>query len=148
MTFISDRIYRDILKNIPIPCVDVIIETNTSFLMIKRLTEPAKNQWWLPGGRVLKNELLVEAAKRKAFEETGIDCRVVRLVHTEETIFETGPWGIPVHSINACFCLKVHNPSEDVAVKLDRYSSEFKWCWSIKRSWNPYVKRCLRAAGW
>jgi colanic acid biosynthesis protein WcaH len=37
--------------------------------MYSRNDPPARGQWWLPGGRVLKGEMMRDAALRKAREE-------------------------------------------------------------------------------
>ena len=60
--------YKKILEYIPICCVDVVICHFNKILFVKRNTEPAKNEWWFPGGRVYKNEMLEETAIRKAYE--------------------------------------------------------------------------------
>ncbi|NHM01991.1 NUDIX domain-containing protein [Flavobacterium difficile] len=55
--------------------VDVlVINTDTNeILLIKRLNEPYKNCWALPGGFVDENEDLEQAARRELFEETNIE---------------------------------------------------------------------------
>lgn len=42
-------------------------------LLIKRLNNPYKNHWALPGGFVDENENLIDAAKRELKEETNIN---------------------------------------------------------------------------
>lgn len=127
----------------PIACVDIVIYFNNSILLVKRDDEPAKGEWWIPGGRVIKGEMLKETAYRKALEETGIDCVVGPIMHTDETVFDTGPSGIPVHSINTCFflCPKDAHPH----VGLDSHSTEFKWISEMDESLHPYVKDCIRS---
>lgn len=55
--------------------VDVVIFTvignDLKVLLIKRLLEP-KGMWAIPGGFVLKEEDLDDAAERELFEETGV----------------------------------------------------------------------------
>lgn len=55
--------------------VDVlVINKNTDeILLIKRLNEPFKNHWALPGGFVDENEDLEQAARRELYEETNIE---------------------------------------------------------------------------
>ena len=69
MTFIPWSLYEQILDNMPIACVDVAILHDGKVLLVKRLDEPAKGQYWLPGGRVLKGEMLRDAAIRKTRDE-------------------------------------------------------------------------------
>lgn len=54
--------------------VDVLVINNLTheILLIKRLNEPFKNCWALPGGFVDENEDLEQAARRELFEETNI----------------------------------------------------------------------------
>ena len=66
---IPQNIYNTIITNMPIACVDVVIFHNNSVLMVKRKDEPAKGEWWIPGGRVVKGEMLKETAYRKAVED-------------------------------------------------------------------------------
>ena len=50
--------YKAILANIPIVCVDLIIINDGKFLLLKRDNEPAKGEFWFPGGRILKLETI------------------------------------------------------------------------------------------
>ena len=95
------KLYKQIIGNVPIACVDVAIVAKGSVLLVRRKDHPAKGQWWLPGGRVLKGEMMKIAAARKARDEVGIECHVGPIVHTAETIFPDGPGGVSIHSINS-----------------------------------------------
>lgn len=53
--------------------VDIVLLKSNSILLIKRLKEPYKDCWALPGGFVEENEDLEEAAKRELLEETSIE---------------------------------------------------------------------------
>lgn len=77
MTNIPEQMYKDILEIMPICCVDLVITYHNKYLLLKRVKEPAKGEWWLPGGRIWKNEEIKCAALRKAREETGLDCEFV-----------------------------------------------------------------------
>ena len=111
----------------------------------QRKDAPALGQWWLPGGRVLKGEMMKDAAIRKAREEVGIECHVASIIHTAETIFPDGPDGIPVHSINSCFFL--YPTSAEFQVRLDLHQSDYQWVDHIPAGLHEYVERCLLGAG-
>lgn len=140
------NLYKKILTSVPIICVDVIISNKNNFLMVFRNTEPAKNQWWLPGGRVFKFETLEQAALRKAREETGLECRINNQVLTDNTIFSTGPNNIPVHSVNVCYSL--YPLSKQPKVALDSYSDNYKWFKGVNPKWHPYIIKCLIMKGY
>ncbi len=142
---IPDNLYYPIISFLPIACVDVAIIAHGSVLLVKRNDSPAKGEWWLPGGRVFKGELMKETAKRKALEEVGIECHVGPIIHTAETIFPDGPNGIPVHSINSCFML--YPVDSDFEVRLDSHHDLHVWTSHIQNSFHPYVRQCLLGAG-
>jgi colanic acid biosynthesis protein WcaH len=73
MNYIHDVLYRQILSCIPIACVDIAIVNDGEILLVKRNDKPAQGQWWLPGGRVRKGEVMRDTAKRKALGEVGLD---------------------------------------------------------------------------
>lgn len=143
--FIPDKLYFQILENLPIACIDIAIVAQGAVLLVKRKDAPAKGQWWVPGGRVLKGEMMREAAARKAREEVGIRCQVGPIIHTAETIFPDGPNNIPVHSINSCFFL--YPTQSSFRPELDDHHADFKWVNTIPDGLHPYVERCLMGAG-
>jgi 8-oxo-dGTP diphosphatase len=64
----------------PVPTVDVIIETGNGIVLIRRRNPPPG--WALPGGFVDYGETLEEAARREAFEETGLRVNLLRQLHS------------------------------------------------------------------
>lgn len=52
--------------------VDVIVVHDNEVLLIKRLNDPFKDSWALPGGYVDEGEDIIEAAARELSEETNI----------------------------------------------------------------------------
>ncbi len=64
----------------PFVTVDVIIEIDGGIVLIERNNPPYG--WALPGGFVDYGETLEEAAKREALEETGLDVRLIKQMHT------------------------------------------------------------------
>lgn len=142
---IEDSLYKQILACIPIACVDVAIMSKGSVLLVMRGDMPARGQWWLPGGRVLKGETMKQTAVRKARLEVGLDCFVGPLVHTAETIFPDGPHGESVHSINSCFMLFPKRPNDQPY--LDGHHVSYKWSSIIEDDMAEYVKACLLKCG-
>lgn len=64
----------------PALTVDTIIINDESIVLIKRLNNPYKNHWAIPGGFVEYGEKVETAAVREAKEETGLDIELTKLV--------------------------------------------------------------------
>jgi len=70
----------EVYKN-PLPTVDIIIEIESKgIVLIKRKNPPCG--WALPGGFVDYGESLEEAAIREAKEETDLDVKLDKQLHT------------------------------------------------------------------
>ena len=115
--FIPDNDYKKILSTMPILCVDLIIFFDGKCLLLKRKIEPAKGQYWFPGGRVYKMETIKEAALRKAKEEVNLDCRFQKIVSIEESMFErVGKMATDIHTVNIC-CKLVADSITEIALE-------------------------------
>ena len=65
----------------PVPTVDIIIEYgNQGLVLIERAQAPWG--WALPGGFVDYGESLEDAARREAWEETGLEVTLLGQLHT------------------------------------------------------------------
>jgi 8-oxo-dGTP diphosphatase len=61
--------------------VDAIIITDDGrIVLVKRVFDPYKDHWALPGGVVEYGERVEDAVIREAKEETGLDIRIERLI--------------------------------------------------------------------
>lgn len=66
--------FVEVVKNAPLVSIDLIVENNHNQVLLGlRKNEPAKNYWFVPGGRILKNERIVEAFERIVKNELEIN---------------------------------------------------------------------------
>jgi len=145
MSLIPHDEYSKILQCLPIVCVDVLMIYEGKCLLLLRKKEPAKDTYWFPGGRIHKNETIVNAALRKAKEETNLDCFFERIISVEESIFEKKEsMAMDLHTINIC-CLIFVKDSKNI--KLDDLHMEYKWTEKIDPSYHPAVKNPLLKLG-
>jgi len=71
--WLSAKVWNNVLKAMPIPCVDIICERpDYSILYGWRLITPYSRRWALIGGRIVKGESLLQCASRIA-GEYGLD---------------------------------------------------------------------------
>jgi 8-oxo-dGTP diphosphatase len=79
--FIPKNLYKKIFTYIPRFCVDIVIkDKKRGVLLVKRNIEPYKGYWHLPGGLIRYGERIENAAKRKAFEETGLIIKIKKFI--------------------------------------------------------------------
>ena len=125
-SWIPDDLYRQIINVMPIPCVDLIARDGKDrILMLKRKNEPAKGQWWLPGGRVYIGETRIEAAKRKLVEECGLDAICLEEMGTFDIIYpDKVGQACTSHGISTVFVAVV---SSDTINNHNRYGADIKW---------------------
>lgn len=62
----------------------VIVESEQRVLLVHCVKPGRFDFWVVPGGGVKGAETLIEAARREAFEETGLEVQPERLVYIEE----------------------------------------------------------------
>lgn len=84
---IPDEEWETVVRNVPIVSVDLVVSSADGIVLGKRTNEPAKGEWFVPGGRVHKHERLVDAARRVANEELGVDVEVVEALGAYEHLY-------------------------------------------------------------
>lgn len=86
---ISPDEWRIIVSNVPLVSVDLVVRHAGGIVLGKRINPPAKGEWFVPGGTVLKNESLTDAVHRVAKEELGTGVRVDRSLGVYEHFYDT-----------------------------------------------------------
>lgn len=64
-------IWEDIVEHSPLVSVDLVVEHDDGVVLGRRENEPARGEWFIPGGVVKKSESLTKAVDRVAHEEIG-----------------------------------------------------------------------------
>jgi len=119
--FIDRDLYLKIREVMPTTCVDLVVTNpNGEYLLVHRKEEPAKGMWWIPGGRIHKNESWIAAAHRKSLEELGVDLKLVGFTSLEESIFHD----VGYHTIN----ITVHMKYDGLhPLTIDSNHNDYRW---------------------
>jgi colanic acid biosynthesis protein WcaH len=71
---LSSTDFKIIVKSTPLVSIDLIVrDSQRNVLLGKRTNRPAQGFWFVPGGRLLKDEHFELAFKRLIKEELGLD---------------------------------------------------------------------------
>jgi colanic acid biosynthesis protein WcaH len=121
---IPEDIYSHIVCLMPIPCVDIIVEDERGrVLLIKRADEPAKGQWWFPGGRIHYLETRTQAVVRKLREECELEPASFTELGTYDVILDMPDGAASRHGITTLYHVTVKNQE----FILNEWSLEADW---------------------
>jgi colanic acid biosynthesis protein WcaH len=90
---IPEATWRSIVRHVPIVAVDLVVRHAGGVVLGRRENPPARGEWFVPGGRVWKDETIEAAIHRVARAELGVDVRVERRLgvydhHWQESEFD------------------------------------------------------------
>lgn len=75
---LSKTDFESVIKNTPLISIDYIVKNDSGEVLLgRRMNNPAKNYWFVPGGRIRKDELLSDAFDRLLTEEFGSGNEVI-----------------------------------------------------------------------
>ncbi len=131
---IPQALYNKIAKNIPIASVEAVIVRERELLFLRRNNEPAKGEWWFPGGRIRRGESLEQTLRREIKEETGLKLKSYKLVNVYSRVF---PERHDIAIVYLCKC-------EDGEVVLNSEHSECGFFHSTQSGLHPYMLEVLK----
>jgi ADP-ribose pyrophosphatase YjhB (NUDIX family) len=133
VTWIDARLYKKIVEVMPIPTVDAITTYKKKFLLLLRNNSPVKDNWWLPGGRIMRNENFDMAVLRQLYEETDLKGWIKRRVGVINQIFPE------VHTISIYYHVEV----DDDEVILNEEHREYRWVLEVPENRHPYLRKMV-----
>ncbi|NKF50090.1 GDP-mannose mannosyl hydrolase [Shewanella sp. WXL01] len=72
--FLDKDTFETVIESTPLISIDLVVEnSNGAVLLGHRNNRPAKGYWFVPGGRIRKNEKLDDAFLRLCVEELGVE---------------------------------------------------------------------------
>lgn len=137
------EIYAEQIANFPQVCVEVVLESSEGVLVAKRANEPARGEWFWPGGRLYKDEKLETAAHRVAREELGIGVDLERQLGVNAHFWETSdvPGQPSRHTVNVVY---IATPvDDDPAIELDDQHTAYRWLTAVEPELHEYVSQYL-----
>ncbi|MDT4795527.1 GDP-mannose mannosyl hydrolase [compost metagenome] len=70
--WLNDETFRTVIASTPLVSIDLVVQNaHGEVLLGQRLNRPAQGFWFVPGGRILKNESLDAAFRRLTLSELG-----------------------------------------------------------------------------
>ena len=132
--YIPSELYDQIAKCMPIVSVEAVIVMDDSLLFLRRNNQPAKGEWWFPGGRIHIGESLEQALHREIKEETGLEIISYKFINVYSRVFPER------HDITIAYLCKC---KEDKII-LDNEHSQLGFFKHTAISLHPYLLETIK----
>jgi hypothetical protein len=132
MSHFPDSLYKTLVRELPIACIDIVISCDDKFLLVKRLQDPLSGEYWLPGGRIFIGEQISEAASRIVLKELGIQVASeikMRFLGITNMIFSDSSWGKHLYHTPSIIIQMIFHCKPSIT--LDYTSTDYIWSDSL-----------------
>ena len=143
--WIPNEEWETIVRHVPIVSVDLVVRFENRVILGERENEPAKGEWFVPGGRVNKHEQLTDAVHRVARTELGVGVEIETSLGAYQHFYEiadvAGVGG--KHYVANGFVVRAG--SDPTAA--DGQHSDLRAFAAVPADLHPYVAQYLQDAG-
>lgn len=129
--FLSKQRFSQVIESTPLVSIDLVIEDeNGQVLLGKRLNRPAQGFWFVPGGRILKDEKLDDAFARLTLEELGHECKLSQatLLGPYTHLYDDYVFGNEFSTHYVAIAYKLTVTRTELNLPRDIQHSQYRWC--------------------
>jgi len=129
---LNEEQWKLFVKNNPIYAIDIVVFSHERGVLLgKRINDPAKGKYFVPGGRVFKDENRENAFNRICKEEINIDLNFKKssLIGIYEHFYNNSKWTEEIfstHYIVEARLIKI-NPKLENDINIDNQHSKRLW---------------------
>ena len=126
----DDEKFLKIIDSTPLVSIDFIIENSEGKILLgKRINRPAQGYWFVPGGRIRKNENITDAFERISLIELGTKLSIsyAQLLGAFDHIYDDNYLGkekINTHYVVLGYKIRLQ---ENLVIEPDGQHSKIKW---------------------
>ncbi len=131
---LDDQKFLEIIDLSPLVSIDLIVYNDKNKVLLgKRANRPAKDYWFVPDGRIRKNEKIEDAVKRISISELGIELSIDQgkllggFNHTYPNNYFNIK-GVNTHYVVLSYQFKINTSK----ILNDTQHSEMKW-WEVDK---------------
>ena len=131
MKRLSSEDFRCIIRNTPLVAIDFMVENSEGNILLgKRENSPAISFWFVPGGRIYKDENFKAAFQRILKDETGLEkdmenanfLGIYEHIYPDENYFDDPDYG--THYIVIAYRIKIEESEIELPLK---QHSNYRW---------------------
>ncbi len=144
---LSEGDFERLVRAAPLVAIDIVLRNSRGqILLALRSSPPAKNYYFVPGGRIFKNETIAAAFERIIRAETGCEIQysAARFLGVYEHIYPDNRFSHEGYGTHYIVLAHQVDLQADVGITLDDHHSSFKWlepdALTMMDSVHPFVK--------
>ncbi|HAS6235496.1 TPA: GDP-mannose mannosyl hydrolase [Vibrio vulnificus] len=129
--FLSKQLFSQVIESAPLVSIDLVIEDEGGQILLgERLNRPAQGFWFVPGGRILKNEKLEDAFTRLTQEELGQEFELsqAKLLGPYTHLYDDNVFGNEFTTHYVAIAYKLIVIRSDLNLPMDVQHSRYRWC--------------------
>ena len=128
--FLDKETFSTVIESTPLVSIDlVVMNQNGEALLGQRLNRPAKDFWFVPGGRIQKNETLETAFQRLTLDELGTTFTIdqAQLLGPFTHLYDDYVFGTAfgTHYVAIAYILEVN--SDELNLPLQEQHGAYRW---------------------
>lgn len=133
--FLDSDTFRSVVSHTPLVAIDLVVQDADGCVLLgQRINRPVKGGWFVPGGRIYKNETLDDAFLRISESELGVALKRddAAFLGVFEHFYSESVFGaVPEHPDTHYVVLAYHStlPSADLSALPRLQHQCFRW-WS------------------
>ena len=127
---LKQEVFAEVVNNTPLVSIDLIVKDHAGNVLLgRRRNAPAQGCWFVPGGRIRKNETLAQAFARLCREELGTTAAITAasFIGCFEHFYPdnfAGIEGITTHYVVLAYALSADMLPADLP---ERQHDDYRW---------------------
>jgi colanic acid biosynthesis protein WcaH len=149
---LDEGAFEQIVQSTPLCSIDIVVRDPDGAVMLGlRTNNPARDFYFVPGGRIRKNETIADAFRRILAEETSLESSIrdASLLGVYEHFYDTNWRDVPGYGTHyICLAYELRLPTRIGAI-MDTQHSELIWATlpEVERlRVHPYTRAYLSGA--
>tara|TARA_R110001583_G_scaffold1285_1_gene10544 strand:- start:13433 stop:13906 length:474 start_codon:yes stop_codon:yes gene_type:complete len=128
--FLDKNTFSTVIESTPLVSIDLVVKNKEGQALLgERLNKPAKGFWFVPGGRILKNESMAKAFKRLTAEELGQEFSIeqAQLLGPYDHFYNDNVFGdeFSTHYVAIAYVLTLETELSQLPLNIQHQS--YKW---------------------
>lgn len=128
--FLDKETFSTVIENTPLVSIDLVVKNKQGQALLgERLNKPAKGNWFVPGGRILKDESMANAFKRLTSEELGQEFTIdqAELIGPFDHFYNDNVFGnqFSTHYVAIAYVITLDNELETLPLHVQH--GRYKW---------------------